>query len=188
MAMPQTARDWTVQRVLALPNDGNRYEVVDGELLVTPSPTFHHQDAVFTLARLLHAYAQANALGHVSISPADIELDERTLVQPDLFVFELPGGQRPTAWKDIGKILLTVEVLSPGTARADRTTKRRRYQRHGISEYWIIDLDSRLVERWRPSDERPEISSDTLSWRPVESAAPFELDLPAFFAEVLDGL
>src|SRR5207253_1459223 len=95
MRMPQAARDWTVQRLLTLPEDGNRYEVVDGELLVTPSPTFHHQDAILALARRLDPYVRAGGTEYLSLSPADIELDERTLVQPDLFVFELPGGRRP---------------------------------------------------------------------------------------------
>jgi Uma2 family endonuclease len=187
MGMPQAAHDWTVDRVLALPDDGNRYEVVDGELLVTPSPTFHHQDAILALARRLDPFVRSSGVGYLSISPADIELDERTLVQPDLFVFELPGGRRPELWRDIRKILLAVEVLSASTAHADRQVKRRRYQRHGILEYWIVDLDSRLVERWRPGDERPEIISVTLSWQLSESTAAFELDLGAYFAEVLDG-
>ena len=187
MGMPQAARDWTVQRVLALPEDGNRYEVVDGELLVTPSPTFHHQDAVLALAVRLKPFVDSSGAAYLSISPADIELDERTLVQPDLFVFELPGGRRPERWKDITRILLAIEVLSPSSARADRFVKRRRYQRQGIPEYWIADLDSRLVERWRPGDDRPEILSETLAWQVAQDAQPFELDLPAFFAEVLEG-
>ncbi|HEX7337165.1 MAG TPA: Uma2 family endonuclease [Gemmatimonadales bacterium] len=184
--MPQATRDWTVQRVLALPDDGNRYEVVDGELLVTPAPTFHHQDAILALALRLKPFVDSSDTGYLSLSPADIELDERTLVQPDLFVFELPGGRRPERWTDITTILLAIEVLSPSTARADRFVKRRRYQRQGISEYWIVDLDSRLVERWRPGDERPEILHETLIWQLTESAPPFELDLAAFFADVLE--
>ena len=187
MGMPQAARDWTVQRVLALPEDGNRYEVVDGELLVTPSPTFHHQDAVLALAWRLKPFVDSSGAAYLSISPADIELDERTLVQPDLFVFELPGGRRPERWKDITRILLAIEVLSPSSARADRFVKRRRYQRQGIPEYWIVDLDSRLVERWRPGDDRPEILSETLAWQVAQDAQPFELDLPEFFANVLEG-
>jgi Uma2 family endonuclease len=186
MGMPQAARDWTVQRVLALPEDGNRHEVVDGELLVTPSPTFHHQDAVLALAWRLKPFVDSSGAAYLSISPADIELDERTLVQPDLFVFELPGGRRPERWKDIHRILLAIEVLSPSSARADRFVKRCRYQRQGIPEYWIVDLDSRLVERWRPGDDRPEILSETLAWQVSETAAPFELDLSGFFADVLD--
>jgi Uma2 family endonuclease len=186
MGMPQASRDWTVRRILALPADGKRYEVVDGELLVTPAPSFHHQDAVLILAVQIRDFLRLAGSGYLSISPADIELDERTLVQPDLFVFDLPGGKRPERWEDISTILLAIEVLSPSTARADRFVKRRRYQRHGIPEYWIVDLDSRLVERWRPGDDRPEILNETLTWQVSESAAPFELDLSAFFAEVLD--
>lgn len=147
---------------------------------------FHHQDAILALAVRLDPFVRSTGTGYLSISPADIELDDRTLVQPDLFVFELPGGRRPEGWKDISKILVAIEVLSPSTARADRHVKRRRYQRHGISEYWIVDLDSRLVERWRPADQRPEILSEMLTWQSSESAPPFELDLTALFAEVLE--
>ena len=185
MGMPQAAHDWTVQRVLALPPDGNRYEVVDGELLVTPSPTFHHQDAILTLALRLRPYLETTGAGYLSLSPADIELDDQTLVQPDLFVFELPDGHRPERWADIRRLLLAIEVLSPSTARADRQIKRRRYQRQNIPEYWIVDLDSRLVERWKPGDERPEVIHETLTWQVWESSPSFELDLPAFFADVL---
>jgi Uma2 family endonuclease len=78
-----------------------------------------------------------------------------------------------------------VEVLSPSTARADRRVKRLRYQRQGIPEYWIVDLDARLVERWRPKDERPEIVDETLSWRPAPSGAALSLDLAELFSEVL---
>ena len=79
-----------------------------------------------------------------------------------------------------------MEVLSPSTARADRQVKRRRYQRHGVPEYWIVDLDARLVERWRPADERPEILAERLEWRAVPEAPPLEIDLGEYFSEVLD--
>ena len=98
MGMPQPIADWTVERVLALPEDGNRYEVVDGELLVSPAPSLPHQAAVATLARLLHPFVDAHSLGAVLHSPADIELDDRTLVQPDLFVAPLVEGRRPRSW------------------------------------------------------------------------------------------
>jgi Uma2 family endonuclease len=81
--------------------------------------------------------------------------------------------------------LLAVEVLSPSTARADRTIKRRLYQRAGIPEYWIVDLEARLVELWRPSDDRPEMLEDTLSWRPDPAVPPLTIELPDFFRRVL---
>ena len=75
-------------------------------------------------------------------------------------------------------------MLSPSTARADRIVKRRRFQRAKVPEYWIVDLDARLVERWRPGDRRPEVLEERLEWRPESSLAPLVLDLPAFFREV----
>jgi Uma2 family endonuclease len=186
MGMPQPMADWTVERVLALPDDGNRYEVVDGELLVSPAPSLPHQVAVPALYDRLKPYVSAHVLGRVLLSPADIEFDKRTLLQPDLFVAPLIKGRPPRSWKEIRSLLLAVEVLSPSTARADRQVKRRRYQRHGVPEYWIVDLDARLIERWRPADERPEILAERLAWSPSADLPPLNIDLPALFAEVLD--
>jgi Uma2 family endonuclease len=187
MGMPQPIADWTVERVLALPHDGHRYEVVDGELLVSPAPTLLHQRAIILLLRRLEAYVDAHQVGNVLVSPADIEFDQRTLVQPDLFVAPLVEGRRPRSWKEIRQLLLAVEVLSPSTARADRQVKRRRYQRHGVGEYWIVDLEARLVECWTPSDQRPLILTDRLEWRPFgESGPQLSIDLIRFFGEVLD--
>jgi Uma2 family endonuclease len=75
--------------------------------------------------------------------------------------------------------------VSLPTASA-RGVKRRLYQRAAIREYWIIDLDSRLVERWRPEDDRPEILRERLTWHPPSSSEPYEIDLLGFFSEVLD--
>jgi Uma2 family endonuclease len=124
-------------------------------------------------------------VGYATFSPADIEPEEGALVQPDVFVAPLVAGRRPRSWREIRTLLLAVEVLSPSTARADRTIKRRLYQRTGVGEYWIVDLDARLVERWRPSDERPELLAETLEWRPEGSTEPLSLNLPRFFADVL---
>jgi len=183
--MPETLQRWTAAQVRELPDDGNRYEVVDGELLMTPAPSFDHQFVVGELFVVLRAYCKSVGLGHSTISPADIELDPATLVQPDVFVVPFHEGRRPRRWQDIRELLLVVEVLSPSTARADRTVKRRRFQRAGIPEYWIVDVDARLIERWRPGDERPEIVTDQLRWQPQAAAAPFVLDLAAFFRSVV---
>jgi len=181
MAMPKMLEQWTAARVRELPDDGNRYEVVDGELLVTPAPSWNHQDVVGELLVALRAYCKSQSFGHTAVSPADIELDPKTLLQPDVFVVPLTEGRRPKNWEDIRGLLLVVEVLSPSTARADRTVKRRRFQRAGVPEYWIVDVDARLIERWRPADERPELINDRLTWQPQDASAPFVLDLPAFF-------
>ena len=116
-------------------------------------------------------------------APADIELDTLTLVQPDLFLTRRIRGSTPR-WSD-ADLLLAIEVLSPSTARFDRVTKRARYQREGI-EYWVVDLDSRLVERWLPGEERPEMVTERLQWRSTISPGSCVLDLVAFFKGVLD--
>lgn len=187
MGMPQPIAEWTVERVFALPADGNRYEAVDGELLVTPAPSLPHQVAVQALYERLKPYVSAHGLGRALVSPADIEFDERTLLQPDLFVAPVVNGRLPGSWEEIRSLLLAVEVLSPSTARADRQVKRRRYQRHGVPEYWIVDLDARLVERWRPADERPEILAERLEWCPLAKLSPLDIDLATLFADVPDG-
>jgi Uma2 family endonuclease len=181
MGMPQTAEVWTAERIRVLPNDGLRHEVVDGEHLVTPAPRALHQIAVFELAKLLDRYVAQHSLGRVMHSPADLEFDPHTLMQPDLFV---TTNRRVKNWQDALPIRLAVEVLSPSSARADRILKRRRLQRAKVPEYWIMDLDARLVERWCPGDRRPEVMSETLDWRPDQSLPPLMLDLVALFREV----
>ena len=184
--MATIQREWTVGEVRALPDDGQRYEVVDGALLVSPSPRLLHQEAVGELLARIKAYLAGARAGYAFAAPADITFGPRTLVQPDLFVAPPIGGRRPREWVDITTLLLTVEVLSPATARADRTVKRTLYQRMAVPEYWIVDLQARRVERWRPQAKRTEIVDGTLSWQPSAELRPLEIHLPSFFAGVWD--
>ncbi|HEY7877937.1 MAG TPA: Uma2 family endonuclease [Gemmatimonadaceae bacterium] len=174
--MATVTKRWTVEEVRSLPDDGQRYEVVDGELLVTPTQTWRHQDAAKQLFVCLHSYLDAHQVGDVWFAPADVEYGSATMVEPDLFVVPLVGGRRARRWEDVGRLLVAVEILSPSSARADRTVKRRLYQREGVPEYWIVDVDARLIERWRPEDERPEILADRLTWAPDGAAVPFTVD------------
>lgn len=184
MAMAAATTHWTADMVRALPDDGNRYEVVDGELLVSPGPSWQHQRAATELFLRLHPYVKANAAGYVMLAPADVEFHYDRMVEPDLFVVPLVDGQVPRTWEEVGRLLLAIEILSPSTARADRTVKRRLYQDEGVPEYWIVDVDARLVERWRPEDERPEILTERLEWRPDAARPALELELDEYFVEV----
>ena len=178
----------TLDEFFALPEDkSSRHELLDGVYVVSPNPTFRHQHAVMVLYhRLLPALAQDPGLRLYPVG-GDIVLGPRTVVEPDLYVIPKPPSV-DVHWRDVPLPLLAIEVLSPGTASRDRGIKRRLYQAAKVPEYWIVDVDARLVERWRPDDDRPEILSEKLSWQVTESSAAFELDLTAFFAEVLDGL
>ena len=187
MAMPTPLPvDWTAELVHALPDDGNRYEVIDGELFVTPAPSFVHQRAVLELAVRLRAHLREHPVADVMIAPADVEFREpHVMVEPDVFVIPLVEGRAPRTFQDAGRLLLAVEVLSPTTARADRRVKRRLYQEQGVPEYWIVDVDARLVERWRPGDDRPHILAETIEWQPDPATPALVIDLPRYFAEVL---
>jgi Uma2 family endonuclease len=185
MVAATTKKHWTAAELRAIPDDRNRYEIIDGELLVSPSPSAPHQMLVTELLVRIHAYLDQRRIGVVVVSPADVELADDTVVQPDVFVAPLVGGRPPRTWKELGRLLLVIEVLSPSTARADRTVKRQRFQREGIPEYWIVDGDARVVERWRPEDVRPEILAEKLEWQPDPAFAPLVLDLPILFAETL---
>lgn len=184
MAMTAEEARWTLDMVRALPDDGNRYEVLDGVLLVTPIPTLLHQRAIGDLMIPLDRYARTHKVGETMFSPSDIELSPTRLVQPDLFV--IPAELKVTDWKDVTRLLLVVEVLSSSTARADRVLKRRAYQEAGIPEYWIFDLDSCLVERWRPSDDRPEVLNEVLEWQPMPGVDPLRIELDQVFDLVTD--
>src|SRR5213076_3345922 len=93
MGMPALDKEWTAEMVRAIPDDNNRYQVVDVELFVTPSPTWRHGDVLLEFCAILLDYLKQNPIGHLKISPQDVELDYRTLVEPDLFVVPLVDGK-----------------------------------------------------------------------------------------------
>ena len=191
MAMPATRHRWTAREVRQLIADSPlatpRYELVDGELLVTPSPAWPHQRAVQILTRELSAYLHAEPVGHVGSSPFDVEPEPELIVQPDVFVLPIAESRRLFSEMPARALMLAVEILSPSSSRHDRVTKRSAYQRH-VPEYWVVDLDARLVERWASHDDRAQLITQTLDWRPAGATTVFALDLPSYFAEIfLEG-
>ncbi len=187
MGMPTLKRSWTVADLEDLPNDGNRYEVIDGELFVTPAPSLNHQEAAATLYRLLADYVERQRVGHAFLSPADIVFSPRRAVQPDVFVLPLADGRRPRRFEEVKRLLVAVEVLSPSTARADRVAKRTLFREEGVAEYWIVDMDAHVLERSTPLDARTEIIADRLEWQPEGGSEPLVIDVVDYFARVIDG-
>ncbi len=184
MAMPTVSQPiTTVEALLALPDDGLRHELLDGEHVVTPAPALAHQRAVRLLMYAVQLYLTGRFDVELFTSPADVVLGPKILVQPDLFVARRPPDGLRT-WADVGVPVLAIEILSRGTAARDRGKKRVIYQREGVTEYWIVDLDARLVERWRPREERPEIVRERLVWHAASDAAPINIDLQSLFSRV----
>jgi Uma2 family endonuclease len=188
MGMPAETRRWTATEVRDLQDVARpwpRYELIAGELFVTPAPRGAHQRAVGLLHTALANYLEAERCGEAVLSPADLELEPENITQPDVFVVPSKTATPWREWTDVHALLLAVEVLSPSTGQDDRSTKRAYYQRVGVPEYWVIDLDVRVLERWRPGADRPEIAGRELAWKPEGARTPFTLDLPGFFARVL---
>ncbi len=180
MAMPSLSPVTTIEELLALPEDGQRHELLDGVHVVTPSPRLPHQRVLGALWFGLRAGLERRPELELFSSPADLVLGPRTLVQPDLFVIRIDPAHPPEAWAEVGVPVLAIEILSPATAPRDRGAKRRIYQAAGVGEYWIVDPDARLVERWLPSDARPEILTERLGWS-IEGETVLDLALPHLF-------
>jgi Uma2 family endonuclease len=187
MGMPAHAqgRPWTEEEFYAARDAapfGERWELVDGEALVTPAPHWVHQRIIGRLFELIAPYVRRNALGETFLSPVDVKLQPGLVLQPDLLV--VPAGELRRRSDVIRRLMLATEIVSPSSARFDRVKKRPHYQRHRVSEYWIVDDMSQTVERWTPDDERPEILSERLTWHPAGIDEPFVLDLVQFFEDV----
>jgi Uma2 family endonuclease len=181
---------WTTDEVRRLiderPAMSPRYELVDGELLVTPAPSHRHQRMILRLTLCLQPYLVRHAIGEVFLGPAELKLATGEIYEPDLFVVPAVGGRKPAMGDSIVRPLLVCESLSPGSARHDRITKRRSFQRNAVPEYWVIDGDAQAFEVWRPTDERPALIDDRLVWTPGSGVEAFELDVRGFFASIQD--
>jgi Uma2 family endonuclease len=162
MAMATLVPHYTPAEVRRFPDDRLRYEVVRGELFVTPAPGTAHQRAVLELARRLQSYLETHRLGEALPAPFEVEFTADSAVQPDVIVMLRPQQQRLTAERLYGPPALVIEIVSYSSKRTDRLQKRQLYQDEGVPEYWIVDLDQRHVERWRPGDATPDVVSREL--------------------------
>lgn len=140
-AFPLTYDDYAL-----LPQDRNRYEILDGELYMNPSPEYVHQLVLFHLVTILWSYVAPRELGQLLFAPMDVLLSEINIVQPDL-LFLAHGKIPPPSAKNIRVAPdLVVEVVSPSSVDQDRIHKKRIYARHGVPHYWIVDPDGRTFE------------------------------------------
>ncbi len=138
--------DWTYNEYLNLPDDGKRYEIADGVLLLTPSSTGSHQDTIGEVCFYLRSHVKLAGLGLVIQAPFIVELSAKDVFQPDIFVVMNAHLDRVQEKKVVGAPDLVVEVSTSGTAAFDRLTRYDTYEYTGVQEYWILNLERRTVE------------------------------------------
>ena len=181
MVMATLVPRYTAAEVRKFDDPRLRFEVIRGELFVTPGPGSPHQIAVVKLARWLDEYLEAQRLGIVLTGPFEVLFTKDSAVQPDVIAVLDAERRQLTRRRLNGPPALAIEVVSFSSKRTDRLQKRLLYQEEGVPEYWIVDLGLRQVERWRPGDAEPTILRERLTWRPAGAKAPLEMDLAALF-------
>ncbi len=137
---------WTYDDYAALPDDGHRYEIVNGVLVMAPVPSPEHQDIVLEIASYLRIHIKLTGLGRVFPAPIDVDLGSKNVFQPDVVAVLNAHLDRVAAKKIVGAPDLVVEVVSPGSGVMDRIAKYAVYARAGIPEYWIVKPERKTVE------------------------------------------
>ncbi len=145
MASVQPAFRFTYEDYRTAPPD-RRYELLDGDLVLTPAPSLKHQTVQVQLGERLARFVRENALGRLFFAPCDVVLSDTDVVQPDLLFVSaarahlLSGGENVRGAPD-----LVIEILSPSSAERDRGYKRALYAMHGVAEYWLVDPAAETV-------------------------------------------
>lgn len=142
----QKKKIWTYDDYLTLPDDLNIYEIIEGELFMTPAPTTKHQKVSRNLFRLLDRHLTEHPDGEAFYSPIDVVLSRHTVVQPDIIFISKDNLSIITEKNIKGTPDLVIEILSPTTGQKDRIVKMNTYAKHGIRNIWLIDPDNRTLE------------------------------------------
>lgn len=175
---------YTYAEYATLPENGRHYQLLGGELLMSPAPSFRHQDLLMRLGTALFSFVNARALGKILVAPLDVILTDEDVVQPDVVFISnerrgiiVPEGLR-------GAPDLCVEILSPSNASLDRGAKRLLYARHGVIELWLVDPDANTVELFRLQENAREAARRWTAAGTLETALlpGFVLELAPVFA------
>lgn len=181
MAVSTETKAWTIEELHRLPDDGNKYEVLDGELFVTPAPAEVHEDILSRLTRVLDPYVARHRLGRV-YRPRAVVRTQGSEVEPDLMVRAIRTHRPGRDWDDAPIPILVVEVLSPSTRRRDVMQKRNFYRRIGVGEYWIIDPERETVRIARPNAD-DELAGASIAWHPTAASEPLLIPANAIFSD-----
>ena len=184
MVMPLPMPRLTIDMLDDFPEDGTRYELLEGMLLVTPAPNFAHQVVATRLTTALVAAVRGSGAEVVSVGA--IQRGKYTQLQPDVLV--CPPGVRPSLnWRDIRGWWLAAEVLSPSSRLYDREVKRAAYLSLGVEEYWVVNPEDCSVEVWSGGRSGGLTATDSLVWRPSPLDREIVIDLREVFQGVCDA-
>jgi Uma2 family endonuclease len=185
MALETTTR-LTYEDFLRLPDDGNRYEIIDGELFVNPSPVPQHQRLVRKIVGRFDRYFEEHGGGEVFPAPLDVKFDNVNVVEPDVLVIRTDRASIVGPKNVQGAPNLVVEVLSDGTRRLDEIKKKKLYDQGGVDEYWIVDGELELVKIYRRTaaafERVAEISTEEGGTITTPLFPEFSLDVHALFS------
>ena len=182
MSQQTTRYKWTYADYARLPDDGNRYEVIDGELLVTPAPSTMHQHVLATLMIALRLFVEREGLG-VVFPDVDLLFASGQYLRPDL-VFVPNSSRAGITNRGVEEPPgLVVEILSPSSSSIDRVKKPLRYGDFGVPEYWVVDPEERVVWVWRFAEgaTEPERVADRITWQPAGAPEPLNVELEDLF-------
>ncbi|MCU0646722.1 MAG: Uma2 family endonuclease [Gemmatimonadaceae bacterium] len=168
--MPRVApteddRIWTVEDLASFPDDGPRYELLHGELLLMPLATSPHQRVAKDLVYLLEVWCRATTGWDVR-APASVPIGRTTQLEPDAALYPIERYSRAD-WAALPVPALVIEVLSPSTRARDRHRKRPTYLQHGVGEVWTVDVDARFIERWSARSDFPVLEQQSFEWTPA---------------------
>ena len=169
-SMTPATTKMTYEQYCLLPEDGKQYEVIDGELFMTPAPKPRHQRIVLRLAEELSRFVRENSKGEVFVSPVDVILDQHTVLEPDVLFIRQQRQEIVKEEAIEGAPDLVVEVLSPSTFYKDLRKKMTAYSQFGVQEYWIVDPETQTIEIYTRRADKLELAQKFAAGETVESA------------------
>ena len=173
---------YTYQDLQSIPWEVRRHEILDGKLYVTPSPRIAHQRVALTLGAMMDALARRHGLGEI-IPAVSVHVHDELVFEPDLTFVRADRMAIADPESHVhGVPDLAVEVLSPSNRSYDQNLKRLHYMECGLPELWLVDIDARTIEVWRPGADGPERIRDSITWRVGDAS----FDLP--FEEIFRGV
>ncbi len=167
-----STKRWTRAELDSLPDDGNRYEILDGELFVSPAPRIRHQVVLGSLYVLLAPLVPRS--WRILMAPVDVALEDDTVIQPDIVV----APRADYTERDLPVApLLAVEILSPSTRLLDLNVKKDRLERAGTRHYWVVDPDEPSITTWTLTDGAYRPTGHATGHETLHLSEPFVIDL-----------